>query len=470
MIKIMPIKRSKTSFELSNYNSFNLNLFRYKGTVINHVLPKCIFFGVWSTALFLLEKKLYKVGFLSVPNSIIAVLGTFISLLLVFRTNTAYDRYWEGRKVWSTMKVCLRNLARLTWLHCEEKDPKDRAIKEHIISLLISFAVYTKHHLRQEFDVDYQDCEGLMHNFPETGGTTPDSTINPFTRGEHDFLAIEIKESIRNNDSHSFPLIIIQRLSAFVAYQVETNRVNVSVQGVLINTLTTLTDCLTGFERILYTPIPTAYAVHLNQSLWIFCLVLPFQLLSILKDTQWVSIPFTILSTFVLFGILNIGEEIENPFGYDLNDLPLDDYCVTIRKELECICKLSSGEIMVQAEEGIKFNLVQMNLVNDKTSKFNKHKKAKRKLNPDGTTGTGSSRSTAMSRGTSSNPSTMGRSDSSNPSTLTNSTKFSPPQSSEITFQSPSSQHRREKDAGEGSGGNGDSGGGGGGGAGGGDD
>ncbi|KXN70763.1 UPF0187-domain-containing protein [Conidiobolus coronatus NRRL 28638] len=446
----MPIKRSKTSFELSNYNSFNLNLFRYKGTVINHVLPKCIFFGVWSAALYVLNRY---VQLLAVPNTIVAVLGTFISLLLVFRTNTAYDRYWEGRKVWSTMKVCLRNLARLTWLHCEEKDAKDRAIKEHIISLLISFAVYTKHHLRQEFDVDYQDCEGLMHNFPETGGTTPD-------------------KSIRNNDSHSFPLIIIQRLSAFIAYQVETNRVNVSVQGVLINTLTTLTDCLTGFERILYTPIPTAYAVHLNQSLWIFCLVLPFQLLSILKDAPWVSIPFTILSTFVLFGILNIGEEIENPFGYDLNDLPLDDYCATIRKELECICKLSSNEIMVQAEEGLKFNLVQMSLVNDKTSKFNKHKKAKRKLNLDGTAATGSSRSTAMSRGTSSNPSTMGRSTSSDPSTLTNSTKFSPQQSSETTFQSPSSQYRREKDAGESSGGpGGDSGGGGaGGGAGGGDD
>ncbi|RKP23798.1 Bestrophin/UPF0187, partial [Syncephalis pseudoplumigaleata] len=87
-------------------------------------------------------------------------------------------------------------------------------------------------------------------------------------------------------------------------------------------------------ERILRTPIPLAYSIHLAQCIWVFCLALPFQLAGTLG---WVTIPVSALVAFVFIGIKSIGEEIENPFGYDSNDLPLDEFCRVVRREIEMI-------------------------------------------------------------------------------------------------------------------------------------
>ena len=69
---------------------------------------------------------------------------------------------------------------------------------------------------------------------------------------------------------------------------------------------------------MLNTPIPKAYAVHLEHAVWIYLLSLPYQLI---KDINWWTIPAVTLASFALLGILGIGDEIENPFGYDYNDL-----------------------------------------------------------------------------------------------------------------------------------------------------
>lgn len=81
-------------------------------------------------------------------------------------------------------------------------------------------------------------------------------------------------------------------------------------------------DCLTGFERILRTPIPLAYSVHLHQAVWLYLLALPYQLVGVLN---WFAVPAVTLASFALLGILGIGWEIENPFGYDANDLVSHD-------------------------------------------------------------------------------------------------------------------------------------------------
>jgi len=82
--------------------------------------------------------------------------------------------------------------------------------------------------------------------------------------------------------------------------------------------LNSLVDCLTGFERVLRTPIPLAYSVHLHHATWIYLLTLPSQLVEALG---WWSAFATSLAAFCLLGVLEIGWEIENPFGRDSNDL-----------------------------------------------------------------------------------------------------------------------------------------------------
>ena len=98
--------------------------------------------------------------------------------------------------------------------------------------------------------------------------------------------------------------------------------------------LTRFVDDLGSLERILRTPLPLAYSVHLVQAVWIHLLLLPVQLVANVGWWACVAIAFT---SFTLLGILRISSEIENPFGYDPNDLPLDHYCQALREEVECI-------------------------------------------------------------------------------------------------------------------------------------
>ena len=92
-----------------------------------------------------------------------------------------------------------------------------------------------------------------------------------------------------------------------------------------------LIDYLGGCERIHKTPIPYAYMVHVRRALIMYCGSLPF---SLVKDFGWETVPAVVLLTYVFLGIEEIGVEIEDPFGEDENDLPLERICGTIERNL----------------------------------------------------------------------------------------------------------------------------------------
>lgn len=102
--------------------------------------------------------------------------------------------------------------------------------------------------------------------------------------------------------------------------------------------LDSMVDILGGCERILKTPIPLAYVIHIKQLLLIYCLLLPFYLVN---ELGWWTGVFVALISFILFGIEEIGIEIENPFGHDLNDLPLDAICSTMLRNIEDLITLT---------------------------------------------------------------------------------------------------------------------------------
>ncbi|MEA5516524.1 bestrophin family ion channel, partial [Nodularia sp. UHCC 0506] len=102
--------------------------------------------------------------------------------------------------------------------------------------------------------------------------------------------------------------------------------------------LNKLVDNLGACERILKTPIPLAYTIHLKQLLLLYCCLLPFQLV---ESLGWWTGLIVALISFTLFGIEAIGLEIENPFGYDANDLPLDAICNTMKRNIDDLISLS---------------------------------------------------------------------------------------------------------------------------------
>ncbi|KAK9476487.1 Bestrophin, RFP-TM, chloride channel-domain-containing protein [Lipomyces japonicus] len=133
----------------------------------------------------------------------------------------------------------------------------------------------------------------------------------------------------------NLPLEIIQFLGYYVReLQREQGMLTPSDLTFFYAQINNFTDVLTGTERILRTPLPLAYNILCNQLAWIFVLALPFQLVPTL---EWVAIPATFIAGYVILGLAAIGLEIENPFGFDPNDLDLDRYCQNISVEIAMV-------------------------------------------------------------------------------------------------------------------------------------
>ena len=276
-----------------------------KGSVIPAVLNRVIWCGFFG---FLVSIAHY----FKLPVSH-QVLGTVIpsivlGLLLVFRTNTAYERFWEGRKLWGNLVNNTRNLARLIWVSVAEIEPEDRDKKIAALRLLVAFAVATKLHLR---------------------GESVNSELEKLMSQDRYF-----KLKTMNNP----PLEIAFWIGDYLQEQAHLQTLNIYQLPTLQGLINNLVDNLGGCERILKTPIPLAYAIHLKQLLLLYCLLLPFQLVDALG--WWTGVIISLVS-FTLFGIEAIGIEIENPFGYDANDLPLDAICQTMKLNVEDLITLT---------------------------------------------------------------------------------------------------------------------------------
>jgi len=127
--------------------------------------------------------------------------------------------------------------------------------------------------------------------------------------------------------SHNIPLEITLYISSYVSTLQSRKHLDAPTITNMLNALNIMGDALTGLERVLTTPIPFSYSVHLWSTTCLYCFLLPFQLWIPLK---WITVPATLVAAFMFFGFLAAGEEIENPFGYDKNDLNLDHFTQNI--------------------------------------------------------------------------------------------------------------------------------------------
>lgn len=290
--------------------------FQIRGSVIPAILGRTLLCGLFGGVV----SVLHYVGVpVSLPVLASIIPNIVLGLMLVFRTNTAYERFWEGRKLWGNLINTTRNLARQIWVVVLEKHQHDRQAKVTVLYLLVAFAVATKLHLRQE-----PVNEELQPLLSESRYNKLKTMNNPPLE-----IAFWIQDYLQQQCYcqclGEYQLISLQQL------------------------LNDLVDVLGGCERILKTPIPLAYAIHLKQLLLIYCLTLPFQFVS---QLGWWTAPVVALMSFTLFGIEEIGIEIENPFGRDPNDLPLDQICETMKRNIADLITLdpiSSKERLAQA-------------------------------------------------------------------------------------------------------------------------
>jgi putative membrane protein len=148
-------------------------------------------------------------------------------------------------------------------------------------------------------------------------------------------------------DSHNIPLEISFYLGSYIAAIQRRKTEDPMSINQLLGQLNSLVNSLTGLERILTTPVPWSYRIHLWVVLCCYCLGLPFQ---VVKEMGWFTIPGVILVCATFFGFLVAGEEIENPFGYAKNDLNLDHFTRNIiRNELHAITSTAPPDPSVWA-------------------------------------------------------------------------------------------------------------------------
>ncbi len=214
------------------------------------------------------------------------LLGFVISFLLVFRTNTAYERWWEGRKLWGQLVNNSRNLA-MKLAAALPEDSRHRAFFRKIIPL---YANALKSHLRSE-----ETRIELFDNLPETV-----------------IKKIDLEKHLPN------------QIAAFMIRHVQDMRHEQVLGGYQMlfinNEIQSFTDICGACERIKNTPIPYSYSVFIKKFLLIYVATLPFGFVFTLG--YWV-VPIVGFIFYVLASLEVIAEEIEEPFGADENDLPL---------------------------------------------------------------------------------------------------------------------------------------------------
>lgn len=250
--------------------------------------------GGYSALIAIIEVEIYPMKYKS-TTVIHSLLGFVLSMLLVFRTNTAYDRWWEGRKLWGSLLNNSRNLA----LKINALLPSGHEGRETIAELIQLYAQVLREHLRGK----------KIHN----------SRI-PVDVHQPNFVASELFTEIAR----------LQQSGV-----IKTDQVLFLNQELL-----SFTEICGGCERIKKTPIPFAYSAFMKKFIFVYIFTMPF---SFVTEFKYAIIPIVMFVFYVLTSLELIAEEIEDPFGRDANDLPLDSITESVR--------ISVHEILLSREQ-----------------------------------------------------------------------------------------------------------------------
>ena len=249
------------------------------------------------------------------------LIGFALSIFLGFRNNTGYDRFWEGRKLWGAMVNVSRSLTRqlLTMVgprmidaagdHRVEgaEDGELRAIRHELVHALIAYVHAFRHHLRDEDGL--AELEGL----------------------------IPAELHARLGDELNRPLAILQWIGDRLRALYDRGWIHPMHLPVLEASLTEITGIQGACERIKSTPIPASYTVLIHRIVALYCLGLPFGIVSSVGALTPVVVAIV---AYAFYGLDAVGSEIENPFGYDPNDLPL----TTLSRMIEVNLRQRLGE------------------------------------------------------------------------------------------------------------------------------
>lgn len=331
-----------TEQKLNNRHSasewfYNLKTWRHS-SVLNEIRNPVIALGSWATVVSLVFKALHSTGrsklalHMSIPHAAHSFLVSSIGLLLVFRTNSAYQRFLEGRKIWEQVSSKSRNLSRFVTMYREEVGTDRR---QRILHLLAAFPYLLRHQVRNGCL-----CSDGAASIDERNKLC---LLEPNRPEQHCFV-----------DRRKFPWSLLERAQAKNSQNIlhkiaqVTNRplwicdrIGQEIMEIpigpnfssrerlkLLGDVDQLANAVGSCERIHQTTVPLHYARHALRSLTVWLVTLPF---SLVKDFGLLTGPVTGMIAWLLFGVYQIGHSIEDPFQ---GSLRLSTLCEDIRRDI----------------------------------------------------------------------------------------------------------------------------------------
>lgn len=270
-------------------------LFVRRGSLVRRILSQQLFIFALSSAVVVAHGQFFhwKVTLTSSPFSL---MGVALAIFLGFRINASYDRYWEARKLWGSVLVDSRNLARqaLT-LIAPGPDPRPFVLG------LVGFAATLRNQLR---------------------GLAAETTTA-------DLLPPALRQQLAT--ARSAPTLVLLWLGAWLRECRDARRLEPALAQKMEASLDGLAAAQGGCERIAGTPLPFTYSVILHRSAYLYCMLLPFGLVDAIGIMTPLVVTFV---SYTFFALEALSDEIEEPFGLSANDLALDAIVANIEASL----------------------------------------------------------------------------------------------------------------------------------------
>ena len=270
-------------------------IFQIQGSATPYVLWRTLVFGLIASVVTIIHTQpAFNLG---IPVAPYEVLGVALGALLVLRTNAAYERWWEGRKLWGGIVNQSRNLV----IQALSYGPDDPDWRRQIVGWTAAFAHVARHSLRAE------------RHLPELDRLVGPVKAQRIASVDHmpTAVSLAIGQLLREGADMG--------MDRFAFVRAEEERAK-------------LIDHIGGCERILKTPLPEAYSIEIRQFIFVFLVALPF---GILLKVDWLTPVVTMLVAFPILALDEIGVELQNPFSQRrLNHLPLDQICEDLERNL----------------------------------------------------------------------------------------------------------------------------------------
>lgn len=284
-----------------------------QGSITPHVMPYVLIFGLVATVIcgvaWLVEQH-YQIK-IALEIAPYEIASAALGLLLILRTNSGHDRWWEARKLWGGIVNQSRNLA----ISAMSYGPADRVWREQFVRWVAVFPHIARCSLRGQ------------RPSPEVYALVGDHAANQIAASAH------------------MPSFVCMKLAAFLNQACENSQMDGFAFMQVDRERATLIDHIGACERILKTPMPLVYAITIRRFIALFLLALPFALLHRLSS-EWLVPIITMMVAFPLMSLDQIGVELQNPFSiYNLNHLPLDDITKNIERNVTGLLQGKEAEV-----------------------------------------------------------------------------------------------------------------------------